>query len=317
MLEPNFPQSLPDFLDAFGTDEQCRAYLIRQKWPDGFHCPQCGHRKSWQLNNRDIWVCQKCEHHASLIADTCCHGTRKPLRQWFLAMYFMASSKRGLSARELQRHLKCSYQTAWSMLHKLRRCMVDPNRQPLKGAVEVDEAYIGGHEEGVVGRLTEKKAVIMCAVEKKDGNPGRIRLGIIENASQDSINAFMNGQVEHGTTAHTDGWRGYNALSRSGFRHIVTVASHTEEKAHQIFPHVHMVFSLVKRWILGTHQGSVSRKHLHSYLEEFTYRFNRRKAKSITHFFQRLAEGLVREKCDPYWMIVGRIAAAQPLKMAA
>jgi transposase-like protein len=315
MLEANFPQSLPEFLAAFGTEDQCRDYFIRQKWPDGFQCPKCGHRKCWHLNNRDIWVCQGCEHHASLISDTFCHGTRKPLTHWFLAIYFMASSKRGLSAKELQRHLKCSYQTAWLMLHKLRRSMVDPNRLPLQGEVEIDESYIGGPEEGLQGRGAEKKSILICAAERQDdGYMGRIRLGIIETAGGDHITSFLNERVQKGTVAHTDGWQGYGALTRSGFRHLVTSIRASQEKAHTILPHVHLVFSLVKRWILGTHQGSVSRKHLHAYLEEFTFRFNRRRAKSITHFFQRLAEGLVRERCQPYWKIVGRTAPDKPLR---
>ena len=202
------------------------------------------------------------------------------------------------------------------MLHKLRDAMVDPNRKPLNGEVEIDESYIGGPEEGLQGRGAEKKSIMICAAEKVDGAMGRIRLGIVEHASQDKINAFLNGRVELGTTAHTDGWRGYNALARSGFQHIVTCVSASTEKAHTVLPRVHLVFSLVKRWVLGTHQGSVSRKHLSSYLEEFTFRFNRRKAKKITHFFQRLAEGLVREKCRPYWKIVGRLAPDEPLRSA-
>ncbi len=318
MLEADFPQSLTDFLDAFGTEEQCREYLIRQKWPDGFRCPKCSHPKSWQLNNRDIWVCQKCEHHTSLIADTCCQGSHKPIRHWFLAMYFMATNKSGMSAKYLQRQLKCSYQTAWTMLHKLRRGMVDPNRLPLQGFVEIDESYIGGPEEGLRGRGADGKAIMICAVEKQeDGGTGRCRLGVIESASQDDINAFVKGRVAPGSVAHTDGWRGYNAMSRSGFKHVVTVAYLSKEKTHDIFPRVHRVFSLVKRWILGTFHGSISRKHLHAYLEEYTFRFNRRKAKTITHFFQRLTEGLVREECLPYWKIVGRLSADQPVRMAA
>ena len=145
----------------------------------------------------------------------------------------------------------------------------------------------------------------------------RVRLGVIENTSKDSINAFLNGSVEKGASAHTDGWKEYCDLERSGFMHITTIASHAKEKAHTLFPRVHMVYTLVKRWILGTHQGSVSRKHMHSYLEEYTYRFNRRRAKSITYSFQRLTEGLVREQCLPYWKIIGREFANQPLKMAA
>jgi transposase-like protein len=196
--------------------------------------------------------------------------------------------------------------------------MVDPNRLPLQGVVEIDEAYIGGPQEGLRGRGAEGKAIMICAVEKQDdGGTGRCRLGIIESASQKDITAFLNGRVEIGTVARTDGWRAYNALARSGFRHVVAVESQSKEKPHKLLPRVHRVFSLVKRWLIGTHHGSVSRKHLHAYLEEYSFRFNRRKAKNITHVFQRLAEGLVREQCLPYWKIIGRHAADQPLRMAA
>jgi transposase-like protein len=195
--------------------------------------------------------------------------------------------------------------------------MVNPNREPLKDAVEIDESYIGGPEEGQRGRGAAGKAIMICAAEKVGRSIGRIRLGIIEQASQEKITSFLKGRVEVGTTAHTDGWRGYNSLERSGFRHIATSIKASTEKAHIVLPRVHLVFSLVKRWINGTHQGSVSTKHLCAYLEEFTFRFNRRNAKSITHFFQRLAEGLVREKCKPYWKIVGRVAPDRSLRMAA
>jgi transposase-like protein len=317
MIEPDFPKTLLEFEAALGTEEQCRAYLERQKWPEGFRCPRCDGEKSWYVASRQLRVCANCQHHCSLTAGTALQGTRKPLRAWFRAMYLVTSSKTGLSAKELQRHLGCSYQTAWTWLHKLRISMVTPDRAPLSGDVEVDETYIGGPAEGPRGRGAGKKTILACAVEKDGPGAGRVRLGVIENVSKEKLNAFLSGRVENGTCAHTDGWRGYGDLQRSGYRHILTQIEGSGLKAHDLLPRVHRVFSLIKRWILGTHQGSVSSKHLPAYLEEFTFRFNRRKAKTRTLLFQRLAEGVVRQKCCSYWQIVGRNSAQEPLGLAA
>jgi transposase-like protein len=317
MIETDFPETLLEFQVTFGTEEQCRAYLERQKWPNGFRCPRCGCNKSWYVASRQLRVCADCQHHCSLTAGTAFQGTRKPLRAWFCAMYLVTSSKAGLSAKELQRHLGCSYQTAWTWLHKLRAGMIVPDREPLSGDVELDETYIGGPEQGPRGRGAGKKTVLACAVEKDGEGTGRVRLGLIENASKEKLNAFLTGHVEAGSCAHTDGWRGYGDLERSGYRHILTVIDGSGMKAHSLLPRVHRVFSLIKRWVLGTHQGSVSSKHLPAYLEEFTFRFNRRKAKNRTLLFQRLIQGTVLSKCRPYWQIVGRKVAQEPLALAA
>jgi transposase-like protein len=316
MLEADFPKTMAEFQARFASEDACRDCLAKQKWPDGFKCPKCGGTRAWTLRCRTLWVCAACQHHCSLTAGTALEGTRKPLREWFLAMYLMTTSTGGVSAKELQRHLGCSCQTAWAWLHKLRAAMVDPNRKPLKEAIEVDESYIGGTEEGVVGRQTEKKAILNCAAEKDGRGTGRIRLGVIEKASREKINEFMAGKLEVGSVAHTDGWTGYAELERSGYRHLLTIVKASGMKAHELRPRVHRVFSLLKRWVLGTHQGSVSRKHLPAYPEEYTFRFNRRTAKKVTHGFQRLAEGIVRAKCRPYWQIVGRVNAQEPLPVA-
>ena len=320
MIDPTFPRTLVEFEKLFGTEEKCRDYLCRMKWPEGFVCPRCGGHNGHPLQTRPVWVCQDCRHQASLIADTAFTGTRKPLRSWFLAMYLVTSSKGGISAKELKRHLGFgSYQTAWTWLHKLRAAMMDPNRKPLSGEVEVDESYLGGNEEGVRGRETEKKAIIVCAVEKRGKAAGRVRLAIVADASGSVLKEFVAGKVVAGSVTHTDGWRGYSHLERSGYQHLVHVLNGAEGKvkAHEALPWVHRVFSLLKRWIMGTHQGSASRKHLQAYLEEFTFRFNRRSAKSVTHGFQRLMEGMVRQSCKPYWWIIGRDAPKVPLLKAA
>jgi len=305
MLEVDFPRTLTEFEERFGTEEACRAYLVRQRWPSGFKCPRCGHTKAWRLRQRDIWVCAACEHHVSLTAGTVLQGTRKPLRWWFLAMYLAMGSKRGLSAKELRRHLGCSYQTAWAWLHKMRPVMVRPDRERLAGEVEVDEGYVGGAAHGKRGRGAENKTLIVCAAEREPGGIGRIRLDVAANASLVELRRFVTESVAAGSRVHTDGWSGYSDLGTLGYDHVVTAVSGSGQKAHTIFPCVHRVLSLAKRVILGTYHGSVSEKHLAAYLQEYTFRFNRRRAKSATLVFQRLVEGVVSRKCFTYRQIVG------------
>lgn len=318
MILEDFPETLAEFMDTFGSDEACREYLIQQRWPDGFRCPRCGHDQATHLKKWERWTCRQCLHQTSLIAETALRGTRKPLKTWFLAMYLVTSSKGGISASELQRQLGLrSYQTAWAWLKKLRAAMVDPARKPLQGEVEVDESYVGGKEKGVRGRLTKKKAIVVCAVENTGKGFGRIRLQVIGDVTQASLGAFVNDNVEGGATTITDGWKGYNTLGKAGFKHLQTVISKSKASASQVLPGVHRVFSLLKRWLLGTHQGVVSAKHLQSYLDEFTFRFNRRKSHSLTHTFQRLAEGAVRSASKPYWKLIGRLSPMTPLKVAA
>lgn len=309
MIDLDFPKNLPDFLELFGTEQACAEYLLRQKWPDGFECSNCGCREAHLLPTRPIYVCYGCRHHHSATSGTAFHGTRKGLKQWFLALYLMVTSKQGMSAKELQRQLGLgSYETAWAWLHKLRRCMVDPDRSPLGGAVEVDETWIGAPKPGITGRGAKGKTVVVCAVEKKDGRLGRVRLAVIADCSKQKLTAFVKGELELESTVHTDGWQGYNDLERSGFIHLRDIVYRSEVQAHVLLPAVHRVFSLLKRWMLGTHQGAVSRKHLQRYLSEFEFRFNRRTSHSPTHLFQRLMEGVVRDGHCPYKLIVGRTA---------
>jgi transposase-like protein len=311
VVAKDFPKSLPEFLDRFGTEEACAEYLFQQKWPGGFKCDRCGCPEANLLPTRPIYVCYGCRHHHSLTSGTALHGTRKGLKIWFLALYFMVTSKQGLSAKELQRQLGLgSYETAWTWLHKLRRCMVDPNRSTLSGIVEVDETWIGAPKPGPRGRGAAGKTVVACAIEKNEERLGRVRLAVIADCSQEKLHDFVKGKLELESTVHTDGWRGYNGLDRSGYVHMRDVVDEYEVPAHVLLPAVHRVFSLLKRWMLGTHQGAISRKHLQRYLSEFEFRFNRRTSHSPTHLFQRLMEGVVRDGHCPYDGIVGRFKTA-------
>jgi len=317
MIEREFPKSMPEFIRRFSDERACVRYMRMQKWGEenGFKCPKCGHSQCWEHETRKRRLtCCSCRSETSVTAGTAFHDSRIGLQKWFLAMYLFVTSKQGVSAKELQRQLGLgSYQTAWTVLHKLRRCMVDPNRLPLSGMVEMDETFIGGiAEQGEHGRSTEKKAAVVCAVERVGMKTGRCRLAMIENCTTATLMAFSKGTLKPGTTAHTDGWRGYLALERKGYAHIRAVAD-KETPAHVLLPAVHRIFSLLKRVLLGTYQGAVSRKHLQSYLYEYEFRFNRRTSRTPCHLFQRLTEGIVRDGHRPYWEIVGRTEPKRPV----
>ena len=230
---------------------------------------------------------------------------RKPLMLWFRAMWWITAQKQGASALELQRVLGLgSYVTAWTWLHKLRRAMVRPGRDRLQGHVELDELFVGGIEEGVRGRQTETKALVAVACEERGKGIGRIRLRRIPDASRSSLEAFIAEAVDPGSLVHTDGWEGYAGLTTKGYRHRVTVAE-TPRLASRLFPRVHLVASLLKRWLLGTHQGAVSATPLDYYLDEFTFRFNRRTSRSRGKLFQRLVEQALAVDPVPYKKLVG------------
>jgi transposase-like protein len=220
-------------------------------------------------------------------------------------MWYVTSQKNGASALGLQRVLGLgSYQTAWTWLHKLRRAMVRPARDRLGGAVEVDETYLGGLEKGVGGRKTRAKALIVVAAEEDGPRIGRIRMRRVRDASAASLHGFVAEAVEPGTLVHTDAWQGYASLAKRGYRHEVSVAGPKRERASELLPRVHRVVSLLKRWLMGTHQGAVGRRHLDYYLDEFTFRFNRRKSRSRGKLFYRLVQQAVHVSPHPYERIV-------------
>lgn len=296
MFRPDeYPANLVEFNDWFNSDQACREYLEIIRWPDGFRCPRCGTSRHWVLGKRGVKECAGCHHQASVIAGTIFDGTRKPLRLWFLAMWLITSEKNGISAMGLQRQLGFSrYETAWTWLHKLRHAMVRPGRDRLSGVVEVDETYVGGEAEGLRGRGAARKSLVVIAVEEKEYGIGRIRLQRRDDASHDSLAGFIQDVVTIGSTIRTDGWSGYKGLKKLGYEHDVKTVSKSEESAEELLPHVHRVASLLKRWLLGTLQGSVGEKHLDYYLDEFTFRFNRRKSKARGKLFYRLLQQAVQ-----------------------
>ena len=302
-----YPTNLPDFERRLGTEEACRRFIQQVRWPAGFRCPRCGHGAGWPAG-RGLLQCTSCDYQASLTAGTIFEGTRKPLSLWFRAMWLVTSEKHGISALGLQRQLGLhSYQTAWAWLHKLRRAMVRPGRERLSGEVEVDETYIGGVELGVRGRQTETKSIVAIAAEVAGKGIGRIRLQRVLDVTGDNLLLFLQESVEPGALVHTDGWGGYStpALAARGYKHKVTNLSRAARLAHELLPRVHRVAALLKRWIAGTHQGSVSAEHLDYYLDEFTFRFNRRTSRHRGKLFYRLAQQAVAVEPVPYRQLVG------------
>jgi transposase-like protein len=303
----DYPQSLLEFEDRFSSDKACREYLFQLRWPDGFRCPQCGAAaKVWKLGT-ELLQCSACDHQTTVTAGTVFQGTRKPLTVWFRAMWYVTSQKNGASALGLKRVLRLrSYQTAWTWLHKLRRAMVRPGREKLSGWVEVDETWLGGLEEGVAGRKKGEKALIVVAAEADGEGIGRIRLRPIQDGSAGSLHAFIEDCVAPGSTIHTDGWQGYEGLGNKGYDREITVLRGRRKEASTHLPRVHRVVSLLKRWLMGTHQGAVSHQHLAYYLDEFTFRFNRRKSNSRGKLFYRLVQQAVATPPSTYGTLVGQ-----------
>jgi transposase-like protein len=302
-----YPRTQVEFEQWFRTEEQCRAYLARLRWPEGFRCPACGGNKAWPVR-RLLLHCAACGRQTSVTAGTIFQDTRTPLPVWFRAMWTVTSQKTGASALTLQQVLGLgSYATAWTWLHKLRRAMVRPGRERLSGHVEVDETFVGALEEGAQGRGTEKKVLVVVAVEYKGRTIGRIRLRRVPDGSADSLQGFIDDVVKPGSVVHTDGWVGYDRLKGHGYRHQIIFLTDHPEPASELLPHVHLVVSLLKRWLLGTHQGAVSPAHLDYYLDEFTFRFNRRRSRHRGLLFFRLAQQAVQVGPAPYRSLVKRV----------
>ena len=287
----HFPRSLGEFQAWFSTDADCLDYLLWLRWPAGFVCPRCAHARAWELAD-GRYECSECGQRTSVTAGTIFDRTRTPLTVWFMACWLFASQKDGISALSLKRSLEIgSYQTAWAMLHRLRSVLVRPGRERLHGAVEVDETFIGGEEPGLRGgRAKGKKVLVGVAVERLETRGfGRCRMAPLADASADSLRGFLTDHVQEGARVITDGWRSYPRATAELYVHERLVGSGSAESA-KLLPGVHTVASLAKRWLLGTHQGAVDDAHLASYLNEFVFRFNRRRSRSRGLVFYRVLE---------------------------
>jgi transposase-like protein len=265
-----------DFQDRFATEASCLEYLAASRWPDGFVCPACDCREAWVLERRRLWECSGCHQQTSVTAGTVMHATRTPLRTWFWAAYLVATHHPGISAKQLQRQLGLSrYETAWLILQKLRRAMVAPERTLLTVEVEIDEFFLGGHEDHLKGgRQHGKKALCGAAIEVRGNGSGRLRLGALANSQAKTLEAFTKATTAPGAIVHTDGLFSYNGLARLGYEHrprkVASVAA-----GEQLLPRAHRAISNLKAWMHGTHRG-VSDEHLPVYLDEYVFRHNRR-----------------------------------------
>ena len=291
----HYPRSLGEFMAWFRTDADCLDYLEWLRWPDGFVCPYCAERGGWRLGD-GRFECAVCHCRASVTAGTIFDRTRTPLTVWFMACWMFSTQKDGVSAQSLQRSLEIgSYQTAWAMLHRLRSVLIRPGRERLSGIVEVDETFIGGEEPWLRGgRARGKKSLVVVAVELKEPKGyGRCRMTIVPDASGPSLHTMIADHVEPGTRVITDGWQGYRRIDKLGYTHdrrSQRAALARGDDPAELLPGVHRVASLAKRWLLGTHQGSVDQAHLQSYLDEFVFRFNRRTSRSRGLVFYRVLQ---------------------------
>ncbi len=303
----DYPRTLREFNDWFPDDVACAAYLARLRWSGGFCCLACGATKAWWLSE-GRFRCAGCRRKTSITAGTIFAATHLPLKTWFAACWYVTSQKPGVSALGLQRVLGLgSYESAWALLHKLRRAMIRPGRDQLAGELEVDESYVGGPVPGKRGRGALGKAIVAIAVEVRPrGACGRARLARIPNCSQEILADFVSSVAAPASVVYTDHWSGYNELGAAGFLHHPTNISASGDPAHVAMPRVHRVASLLKRWLLGTHHGGIRVRQLDFYLDEFTFRFNRRHSNSRGMLFYRLLEQAVRIDHVPVAQIVGR-----------
>jgi len=282
----NYPRNIMEFEKQFNSEKKCRKYLFKLRWTNGYRCPKCSCDKAWETS-RYLYHCSKCGYESSVTAGTIFQDTKKPLRLWFRAIWHVTNQKHGISAFGLQQALGIgSYHTAWEWLYKLRHAMVRPGRDRISGTIEVDEAYVGGKKTGKRGRGAEGKVLIIIAAQIDGKRIGRIRLKRIPDASGDSLNPAIKETIEPGSAVITDGWEGYSKVETFGYTHkIVKKEGFVGEN---LLPHCNMVASLLKRWLLGTHHGRA--QYLDYYLDEFTFRFNRRKSKSRGMLFYRLVQ---------------------------
>jgi len=304
MPRPDFPKTIFEFQKWFPDEESCMRFLIQSRWPEGFVCPHCGYNEAYWKEKRNLLQCKKCGYQVSPTAGTVMHRSRMPLDKWFQAAYQVTTSTPGKSALQFQRQVGLQrYETAFTMLHKLRAAMVRTDRDRLTGLIEADETYIGGEREGKPGRGAEGKVIVAGVVEVRNTGKGtaanRIRLMVIPDVTQRTLNEFIRHNVVTGSTIRTDDWVGYNRLSENGYQHIVS----PDELIH-----IHRVFSNLKTWLLGTHHGAVRKQHLQAYLNEYTFRFNRRNTPMAA--FQTVL-GLAKERMGPTYHGLYGIAKGQ------
>lgn len=302
-----YPDDAVELMNMFPNEDACLDYLSMIRWHYGYLCLRCSDKNALKLG-RGLYRCQSCKYEGSVIVDTLFQNTHKPLRLWFQAIWYVVSQKNGVSALGLQKALGLgSYHTAWEWLHKLRRAMVRPGRDKLSGVVEINETMIGGEQSGKRGRGAEGKSLVLIAAEETQWGIGRIRLTTIEDASSNALEGAIQQMVETGSTIRTDGWSGYNGLTKLGYTHEQLSNNNVKEK--DVIEQAHLVAALLKRWLLGTLHGGISHKNLPYYMDEFTFRFNRRTSNSRGKLFYRLIQQALEIDPVPAKLLKGAVEA--------
>jgi transposase-like protein len=307
----DYPRTFQELLAWFPDDAACLAYLERLRWPDGFVCPACGASGGWRTA-KARWMCTGCGRQTSVTAGTIFHRIRTPLSTWFAAIWFITSQKNGMSAQGLQRVLGFgSYETAWAWMQKLRRAMVRPERELLSGVVELDEVFVGNESRGRSGGVKDTCAA-MVAVESIAGRKlGRVRIELAGPSRRNSILDFADRVIAKESLIKTDGAPYFKRLTAAGYEHQAFVGVDSQVPAHVNLPGVHMVSSLLKRWLTGTLHYAVSQEHLGYYLDEYTFRFNRRTSKSRGLLFYRLLQQAVNTDPHPLDELRNPVAGAE------
>jgi transposase-like protein len=306
----DYPKNWDQFMNWFHDEQSCLSYLKKLRWPNGFICPNCFSESVPYSLPKNKFKCVKCRKQTSVTAGTIFDKTRTPLKNWFAAVWYLTNQKNGVSALGMQRLLGLgSYQTAWTILHRLRHAMVNPERDKLSGIVEVDETFVGGivHKTSTENQQDKTKSVVLIAIELLEPKGfGRIRLRQVDRATKKNIEQFISDVIEPNCKICTDGSQAYSSLNEMGHSRKKTVHLGSDKPAHETMPGVHRVASLLKRWLLGTYQGAVQPKQLDYYLDEYTFRFNRRKSRSRGLLFYRLLEQSIVTKPLTYKKIKSR-----------
>jgi Zn ribbon nucleic-acid-binding protein len=278
----NFPKTAPEFDAKFATEADCIAYWIEARWGGTPACAKCQSTRLWTERDGILFECAECGHQTSLTSGTLLEKTRKPFKVWFRAVFEISSRRNGISAKDLERIMGFgSYKTAWTWLHKIRAALVTPNRKRLSKDVEIDEAFVGGKRAG--------KSMVLVATE----TDGRLRLAHALTNDAATLKAFADASVAPGAAVTSDGHAGYNATSLGDRDHEAIVQTKAERAENDTLQTIHWEVSLLKRWLLGTHAGAVKPKYLQAYLDEFAFRWNRRRTKGVGRIAARTIGNLV------------------------
>lgn len=290
------PASLAAFQACYGTEDACRRALMRARWPDGWLCPCCNHTRHYELASRIEVECAACGHQTSPTTGTLLEGTKLSLRKLFLLLYLIVAEKSGANCKQLARQAEVNYNTARLWKLKVADMLLARDKDALTGRVEVDETITGAGDETSIGRrLGARQNYVLVMVEDRGKVCGRLRLSAVDDAEGDTLKTVVREHLADGATAHTDGLNAYEGLEEheaepeKKLKHEPEVIG-DPKLASKKFPKVHIVASLLKRVILGTNQGSISRGWLPWLLAEFEYLFNRRHAKHRPLLWARLLE---------------------------